>query len=359
MKKNVSYNLAVDVIRVLAVLAVVAIHTTNSVFERPDFFGGKAWWLAIVINSISRISVPLFIMVSGYLLLKKDEKFAITFKRILNRLLIPLVFWTVLTYVLDNLHSVSSIFSLSFYVRFLSGDVYYFYFLVILIGLYFVSPLFSAYLRNSNLKSQKNLGLLFLGVGVIETIEEYLVRTCAVENSFTKWVPYAGLFIVGYLIGTNRLKFKKPRLLKYLYFLGLAATIGLNYLYYSSGSVKILRTNFVGCTTHYSDSYLSVNVVIMTVVAFALLFHTNYQFMKNTFLEKIVYRIARASFGIYLVHLFIVNIWDFWLKWNVDNSRIPLWSFVLIKWLAVFVVSYIFTVIIKKIPVIKRIIGDS
>lgn len=359
MKKPKSYNFSIDVIRTLAIFGVVAIHTANSVFERPDFFGGLSWWLAIIMDSASRIAIPLFIMISGYLLLIKGEEFKITFKRIINRLLIPLVFWTVLTYVLDNIGSASTVFSLRFYTRFLAGDVYYFYFLVILTGLYFVSPLFRTYLKNSSLKAQKYMGLLFLAVGVIETAEEYLVRSCAVENSFTKWVPYAGLFVVGYLIGTKKLNLEKSGRLKWLYFLGLVATIGLNYLYYAAGNVNVVRTNFVGCITHYSDSYLSVGVVIMAISACTILFNLNYKFIKNTFWEKIIYAIARASFGIYLVHLFVVNIWDNWLKWDVDNTRMPLWSYVLVKWFGVFVVSYLLTVAIKKISIVRRLIGED
>ena len=359
MKKIASYNFSVDVIRVLAIFGVVAIHTANSVFERPDFFGGKSWWVAIIINSVSRICIPLFIMVSGYLLLLKNESFKITLKRIFGRLVIPLVCWTILNYLLTNIKDFSAIFTPRFYLRFLAGDVSSFYFLVLLIGLYFISPLIRTYLNNSSIKAQKYLGLLFLLVGIVETAAEYLIRTCAVENSFTKWVPYTGLFVIGYLIGTKKLKFNNKTLLSGLYFVGLIATIGLNYLYYSSGSIYILRTNYVGCITHYSDTYLSINVVLMSVAAFALLFKPNLKSIKNKLLEKIVYLIARASFGIYLVHLFIVTIWDRWLKWDVDNTSLPLWAYVIVKWLGVFVISFILAIVIRKTRFIRRLFGED
>ena len=115
MKTIKSYNFALDAIRTAGIVGVVLIHTVNSVSERPDFFGGVSWWFAIILNSASRICIPLFIMLSGYLLLSKDEDYKTTLKRIVNRLLIPLVFWTTLTYVLSNPESPGYVLTPAFY----------------------------------------------------------------------------------------------------------------------------------------------------------------------------------------------------------------------------------------------------
>jgi len=358
MKKIKDYNFSLDVIRTIGILGVVIIHTANSVFERPDFFSGISWWFSIVLDSAARICIPLFIMVSGYLLLKKDEKFAVTLKRILNRLLIPLVFWTALIYVLGNPYSRTYIFTFPFYYRFFTGDVYYLYFLVILIGLYFISPLFSNFLKYASLKSQKYLAYLFIVVGIVETAEEYLIKNCTVENSFTKWIPYTGLFVIGYLIGKKKIKFENKPALKWIYSLGLVATVVFNYIYYSEGSVNVLRVIPGACLSNYSDYYLSINVVLMSITAFALLFDADYKFIKNTIWEKIVFNIARASFGIYLVHLLIVDIWDWVFKLTVDHTQLPLWLYILERFSGIFIISYIVVLIIRKIPILRKVIGE-
>ena len=359
MKKSGSYIFSADVIRTLAIFGVVAIHTANSVYERPDFFGGISWWLAIIIDSVSRICIPLFIMISGFLLLKKNEKFSITFKRIVNRLLIPLVFWTALIYVTSNLKTAYTVFSLDFLLRFFSGNVYYFYFLTILIGLYFISPLLSSYLRHENLERIKKMVVFFILAGLAETATEYLVKNCAIENSFTKWVPYTGIFLFGYLIGTAKWKIKSSKLIKWGYLLGFAATVILNYIYYSYGSIKVLRTLPSGCLSQYSDYYLSLNVVLMSLTAFVFLVNFDYKSIKNTIWEKIIYAVARASFGIYLVNLFVVNFWDKWLHLDVDSIRVPLWTYVIVKLVSVFVLSFLLTILLKKIPIIKKVMGED
>ena len=356
-KKITSYELWPDVIRVVAIFGVVAIHTVNSVYQRPDFFGGLSWWLAIIINSLSRICIPLFIMISGYFMLKRDEKFPDLLKRIITRLFIPLVFWTILVYILGNPDSAHVVLTPAFYLRFFSGNVYYFYFLIILIGLYFVTPLLRTFLKNTSITSQKNLALGFLVVGIIETAEEYFIRSCAVENSFTKWVPYTGLFVLGFLIGTNRIKFKNKKITYLIYFAGLGATLTLNYIYFYLNSMNPSNVLYPGCLSQYSDYYLSFNVTMMAIPAFVILSKLNYSFIKSKFLKNIIYQIARASFGIYLTHLFVVNIIDYELNLTVDVVRIPLWSYVLAKWLVVFLVSFVFATILRKTPFLKRLIG--
>lgn len=355
MKKDASYIFSADVIRSLAILGVIAIHTANSVFDRPDFFGGISWWFAIIINSLSRICIPLFIMLSGYLILRKDVGFGDMFKRAISLLLIPLVTWTILNTLINNGEPISFLFSLPFVLKFFSGDVSYLYYLIILIGLYLISPLLRSYLKNNSILSQKYLALFFviLGMGKIGT--DYLLRSCETVTSLTMWVPYVGFFLIGYLIATQKLKFKNS-FTKAVYLSSLAVTIGLNYLFYLNARFTGPQIP-IGCITHYSDYYLSINVFLMSAAAFVLLFNLDYKFLKNEFLRKQIYNLARASFGIYLIHLFIVNAWDKKLFWDVDNTSLPLWLYIIVKFLGVFIISYLLTVIIDKIPIVRYVIG--
>lgn len=358
-KGSPSYIFSADVVRTLAIIGVVIIHTANSVFERPDFFGGISWWYAAILNAISRICIPLFIMLSGFFLLKKERNFKRTFTRTVSRIIFPLVFWTAVILLTGNSLGITQLFNVSFVLRFFNGNVYYFYFLVILAGLYLVSPLIRSFLKQNSLKAQIYAGYLFLAAGILETASEYFVKSCASENSFTKWVPYVGLFILGYLIGTKKLTFSKNKVLFPVYFAGLAVTLALDYLYYSQGSINILRTNPTDCLTHYSDYYLSINVVLMTIPAFALLINTNFANIIGGFWQKFIYSISRASFGIYLTHLFIVTYWDKWLGWDVDHALIPLWAYITVKLIGVFSVSYVLTLLIQKIPLVRKTIGED
>src|SRR5689334_9684312 len=94
MKK---YILNADIIRVLAIFGVVGIHVLTPIYARPDFFGGKFWWITFLLNCLFRASVPLFIMLSGYLVLAKPVTVKENLQRVWKRLLIPLIsFYTLI-----------------------------------------------------------------------------------------------------------------------------------------------------------------------------------------------------------------------------------------------------------------------
>lgn len=58
--------------RILAYFFVVAIHVFSKYFSLFNKISLKSWLFATTIESLSRFSVPLFIMISGALLLKKN-----------------------------------------------------------------------------------------------------------------------------------------------------------------------------------------------------------------------------------------------------------------------------------------------
>lgn len=60
MDKKSSYIFSADVIRAVATLGVVSIHSVIAVYARPDFFNGLSWWFAIILDSLFRSSVPFF-----------------------------------------------------------------------------------------------------------------------------------------------------------------------------------------------------------------------------------------------------------------------------------------------------------
>lgn len=66
-KKKISFEL----MRSAACLFIVAIHVYTALFNLFNKVSFKTWLISDVIMSISRFSVPLFIMITGALLLEK------------------------------------------------------------------------------------------------------------------------------------------------------------------------------------------------------------------------------------------------------------------------------------------------
>ena len=62
---------SVDVIRVVAIIAVIVIHVVPFT-DQPNRIGGE-WNAATVVNQLARFAVPFFFIVSGYLWAQKIE----------------------------------------------------------------------------------------------------------------------------------------------------------------------------------------------------------------------------------------------------------------------------------------------
>ena len=141
-KKDRDFSL--DFIRFFAVLAVVMIHiSAEFVVSYPshslEFFVGN------IFDALSRIGVPLFVMISGSLMLKEEKQISlkqIFFKYILN-IVIVLVAWSalyaviwgiIIPYLYQSPISIQDIFK-----RFIYGH-YHMWYLYMIIGLYSVTP---------------------------------------------------------------------------------------------------------------------------------------------------------------------------------------------------------------------------
>lgn len=59
-------------LRTLATIAVITIHASSTLFyHRP--IGSESWWIATFFDTIARFGVPIFLMISGALLLPKKR----------------------------------------------------------------------------------------------------------------------------------------------------------------------------------------------------------------------------------------------------------------------------------------------
>ncbi|GLS24955.1 acyltransferase [Marinibactrum halimedae] len=85
-----------DVLRVVAAIAVIAIHVLAPFRDQLGTIPFDQWLSAITINGISRWAVPVFIMITGALLLSDRRPFETKYyiKRRVGKVFIPFVVWS-------------------------------------------------------------------------------------------------------------------------------------------------------------------------------------------------------------------------------------------------------------------------
>lgn len=130
-----------DLIRAVAISLVVALHISANAFSAF----GDYWHMYLIYDSLTRSCVPIFFMISGALLLKKNEPALVFYKKRLSKILIPLIFWSYI-YLLYRKYYVGE-YSLSLSpVSILSGPVYYhLWFLYSIVSVYIFIPMLRFY----------------------------------------------------------------------------------------------------------------------------------------------------------------------------------------------------------------------
>ena len=84
------FSTAMDTARVAACFMVVMLHTAATRFGSFD----EQWWASNFYDSLVRSCVPLFLMITGVLLLGKRESLPAFLSKRFARVLPPLVFWS-------------------------------------------------------------------------------------------------------------------------------------------------------------------------------------------------------------------------------------------------------------------------
>jgi len=98
-KQNVPSAVTIDLIRVIAIVGVILLHAGNDLTSQLTSFHILRWWVVDIYQSIGRMGVPLFIMLSGVLLLapsKRDEDLGFFFKKRFSRIGLPFIFWSII-----------------------------------------------------------------------------------------------------------------------------------------------------------------------------------------------------------------------------------------------------------------------
>ncbi|MFM7399361.1 MAG: acyltransferase, partial [Bacteroidota bacterium] len=85
-----------DRIRNISTIMVIAIHVAAPIAHVPQDLNSFWWWIGNFWNSLSRPGVPLFVMLSGFLLLGKDYPLPDFLSRRFSRVVIPALFWMVI-----------------------------------------------------------------------------------------------------------------------------------------------------------------------------------------------------------------------------------------------------------------------
>lgn len=342
-----------DAARIIAIFAVVVLHAASC---DNDIWNGSgrifAWQVCNAYNSIVRFCVPLFVMISGVFLLDPTKEYPLKklyFSKIL-RIAVAYIFWSAF-YSAFSLAELSlrggETFGHGKIYLFLNGmfkGYYHLWFLPMIAGLYIVTPFLRLIAKSEKLTVYfLALGLIFVyganAFALIPGMSKVLDMT--VNKLDVKLVAgFSCYFLLGYYLSSRRLS-KATRIL--IYFAGIFAV-----------AATAVVNGYIGYRLNAAGSWLYGNLLpntLLTTVAVFVFCQYNFNFELSELRRKTIATIGRYTFGIYLVHIFFLEIWHHILLSGFQNHAlimIPLASVV------VFFISLSTVACLDKIPVVNK-----
>jgi surface polysaccharide O-acyltransferase-like enzyme len=356
-----------DIMKILAVLGVIFLHV-SAPFLVP-FSPSRDWWIGNIYDSLVRWCVPLFVMISGALILPKAEK--VPLKKFLlfrvKRILIPFLFWSA-CYFFYRMHVKGDALEWTDFFRILLTEpiYYHLWFIYMLIVLYLFAPAISAFLTNSSRKHAWYLiALWFFWASLLPIIDTPLEFEPYFTPDMDDYSPLrlSGYFLLGYMLKDIR------------------AQSGFHWLilvpaFLSGGAVTVLGTYIMSLNRGEFDpffyKYFSITVVVMTVSLFLIvksIFNTrketgtngNERIRMNS--PKYIRKIGMSVFGIYLIHALILELLrDGLIGFTIDATGafgidlspavgVPVFT------LSIFGLSIGLVLIIRMIPILRDLIS--
>ena len=335
--------IAFDGLRILAAFAVVVLHTVAPLFL--DLYQSYDWNAANVYESLVRWSVPVFFMISGALFLNKRKELNIgrLYKKNIFRVFLIYLFWSIV-YTLPLLNDGLSLSYILF--RILNGP-FHFWFLKILIGLYIAVPLFRAI--TSNRKTEEYFLLFAMLMGIVLPSVLSVLKLCDTRlmmvlkdfcNSFD--ITFVSTYSFYFVLGHYLLEYPFTATRRHiLYIIGILSPILLfGATYYGS---LLLRSPYQG---FLDNSFVPTMFLAVTIYAFFV--NCNFGMPRA---EKILSKISKCTFGVYIIHVLVMN-----LLWKLDITPSTCSSFWFVPFYAliVFVISLLVTFVLRRIPFVNR-----
>ena len=334
-------------LRVLATLTVILLHAAGFGSLHVKKLPYTDWWICHIINVFGRFAVPVFVMLSGYLLIGKYEELSSFLKKRFSRIFIPFLIWSLIYIIWSNFKGFANErtpWTLGDFVKKIltggGGGAGHLWFVYMLLGIYAFTPIISRWIKgieNSSFpNTRRNEITYFISLWIVGNVVYTLANKWfgfEIKFDIRYFTGFVGYFVLGYWLGNNDTKLSKSILiLLFLVFWALTA-----YICYA---VSWQAGKYV---YDYTD-YLSLPVMAMSVSIF-LLFK---KACDAEFMPEIMNELDITSYGVYLVHALILRILS--REYQINFTWIHPLIGITVHFLITLVISYLIVKIISKIP---------
>lgn len=350
--------LSLDFMRIFAILLVIFNHTDNRGFYRflTDDPGTFLYWFNLFFSILCKAAVPLFFMISGALLLNKEESIGVTYKRGI-RIVLALILFSLLYNVFFAWETGTHFGIVEFLKKtmYLEGtserNAWHLWYLYAYIAFLLTVPILRGFIRGLSEREGLVLFLLSVSFGCVLPLFQFFI--CNVNPYLVPaWTTAMILFypVMGYLL-TFRLELSKitGKQIAVLWLINLLLFALCEFAQYKYSGKNPGSTD---------ELYLTSNRAFNTPLIYLTFLKVFSQKSYGDKWDKIITEIGICTYGVYLIHPFflryftpIQKVWAVFEHGGFIRDEFGIVSTVL----CVFLITLSITWVLRRIPVVKKL----
>ncbi|MEQ1793072.1 MAG: acyltransferase family protein [Nitrospira sp.] len=329
-----------DVMRVSACLAVILLHLAATIVMERELFGTIHWHISNAIDAATRWCVPVFIMLSGALLLdpQKHTSPQEFWTKRMSRLLPPIIAWPAIYFAWRAFYWHEPLTLGTMAHELVIGRPYvHLYFLFLIAGLYLVTPFLARALGTLSLPQLRHLIAIMAGLAMGANLFDFLA-----SSAFTMFVPYLTYYLAGWYC--TKLLLDRPGTSALA--IGLAAGLitGLT-------AILVATRGFDDRWAFYFYEDFSPTVMVMAVGLFLLT-------LRGTIsprIESVAQTLAPLTLGVYLAHPIVVELLRYGYFLAVPILLRPPY-YVPVTFLVTGLLTFGLVALMQRVPGLQRIV---
>lgn len=317
----------IDVLRVLSMLAVVFLHTAAGSLRSG--FNSCVWHFSNILTALLSVSVPVFFMISGALLLGSSKAFTVgsVYRKRLLKVFLPFILWSLLAVLYYALRDLFFLGGIDFGM--LKERLAYMptrpvmvhlWFMYVLIPIYILLPILKKLADSMDKKLLRYMLAIWLVFSVaLPTVKSVIPAgyQSMLEAGQTFSLDFLGGYLGYFFLGYYLFKYKARVSKRLLVFIILVDTLFVSFATWYT-------TIHEGAYSEVFKEYTGLCTVVLAAAVFLLV----KSFLKGTQMPRKAYVVlqflSRLSFGVYLLHNIVIDLLGNWIALWPARSVITL-----------------------------------
>lgn len=356
-------RLDIELMRIIAAFFVIFNHTGNTGFFVFSLCDPRSiqYWIYLFISVFCKLSVPLFFMIAGALLLNRQGETVkkLWIHRVLHILLV-LAFWSFCYYLL-SVKQGNEIFNVVHFLSVLydSNWNFSYWYLYAYIAFLISLPLLQRLAQSLTDREYLYMYFVYIAFAMVIPSAQYLLfqgRHNLNGNVSVGWLASNIVIfpLTGYFLSFRKKDFWNKKKILILWAVNIVTIIISSYLTYYRA--KIMGVCDEGSSQAFHSTFVLINCVAVFVTCQYMNEHSG--FLKR--LERPISSLGGCTFGVYLLHVYIKGnpkLNDFLWKLFREKIHVPSMVYAFILCGAVFMFGYIVTMFLKRIPILRKLVS--